>query len=372
MHWETRTGRVAGVVLAALILGLSGAAHAVGTASNTPISNQATVTFDVGASAQTPQNSNIATFVVDHMVDLTVQESSAGYTVVASGGVTEVLTYTVRNDGNATMDFLLTATNQVGGADPFGGTDNFNAPVGGTSGIFVDSNANGTYDAGVDTATFVDQLAADATSPAIFIVRDIGAQANGDVSAIALTAQAADGTAVGLGAALVEDLGADVTAGPAQVVFGDGAGDIDIAGDGLHSDTDAFLVGAANLTVNKASVVISDPFNGAVNPKAIPGAIVEYTVTISNAVAATATATNVTISDDLTTEIVTNGTVAFTTDSYGVGNGIQVTPPGGAATPLSNAVDGDQGDFSANVVTVNGITLTPGDTATVQFRVTIQ
>jgi len=344
----------------------------VGTASNTSISNSATVNFDVGSTAQAAVTSAAATFVVDHLVDLTVQEVSAGYTVVATGGVTEVLTFTVTNTGNATMDFLLTATNQAGGADPFGGTDNFDAPVGGTSGIFVDSNGNGAYDAGVDTATFVDQLAQDTTSPVIFVVRDIGAQADGDVSAIALTAQAADGSAVGIGAALTEDLGADVLAGPAQVVFGDGAGDIDVAGDGLHSDTDAFLVGAANISVTKASLVVSDPFNGTTNPKAIPGAVVEYTVTISNAGTATATATNVTISDDLTTEIATNGTVAFDTNAYGAGQGIQLTPPGGGATALTNAVDPDQGDFTANVVTVNGITLTPGDTATVKFRVTIQ
>ena len=35
-------------------------------------------------------------------------------------------------------------------------------------------------------------------------------------------------------------------------------------------------------TMNKSSKVISDPINGLVNPKAIPGAIVEYTLVVTN------------------------------------------------------------------------------------------
>lgn len=371
MHWKNGRSRLAGIVLVLLSFGVAGAANAVGTPSATSINNQASVAYSVGASAQAPELSNIATFVVDQMVDLTVTEVGSSYSTVATGGVTEVLIYSVNNTGNATMDFLLTATDQVGGADPFGGTDNFNAPLGATSGIFEDTNDNGVYDAGVDLRAFVDQLGQD-LSQVVFIVRDIGAQANGDVSAIALTAQAADSLTPNLpGTALVQDNGVDVP-GAVQVVFADGTGDVDGPRDGQYSDTDAFLVGAALITVTKSSVVFSDPFNGTTNPKAIPGAIVEYTVTISNGAGASASATNVTVTDDLTNEIVTNGTVAFTTDSYGAGQGIQVTPPGGAATPLSNAVDVDAGDFTANAVTVSGITLAPGESATVNFRVTIQ
>ncbi len=38
----------------------------------------------------------------------------------------------------------------------------------------------------------------------------------------------------------------------------------------------------AVLVVDKTSVVISDPINGAVNPKAVPGAIIEYAITVRN------------------------------------------------------------------------------------------
>lgn len=39
----------------------------------------------------------------------------------------------------------------------------------------------------------------------------------------------------------------------------------------------------ANLVVTKTSALISDPINGAVNPKLIPGAVVEYAISVTNA-----------------------------------------------------------------------------------------
>src|SRR6185369_17015351 len=61
---------------------------------------------------------------------------------------------------------------------------------------------------------------------------------------------------------------------------------------------DDYTVSAANLTVVKTSTVINDPVNSTTNPKMIPGATVEYCITVANAGGA-ATATNVTITDTL-------------------------------------------------------------------------
>ena len=199
---------------------------------------------------------------------------------------------------------------------------------------------------------------------------------NGDISAVTLTAQVAQGgTAAAQGANILTD-DAAIADNPAtvQVVFADGAGDTDVANDGKHSDSDAYRVGAAQITVAKTSLVISDPINGGANPKAIPGAMVEYTVTISNAGGASATATNVQVTDSLNSEI-TAGTVAFDANGYAAGAGIQVTAPNlyaGAATALTNAAADDEGDFTANVVTVGSISLAAGESATVRFRVVIQ
>jgi uncharacterized repeat protein (TIGR01451 family) len=372
------------MVSVALAFTAAQGAQAVGTASGTSVDNRATVSYAIGSTTQpviesSPTGNSTAgvgngadtSFVVDNRIDLTVVELSGGYTQVAAGGVNEVLVYTLANTGNATQDFSLSAAES--GTDPFGGTDNFDAtPVG----IFVDANNNSVYDAGTDTATFVDELAADADVE-VFIVRNIpGGQANGDISAVTLTAQVAQSGAAGVqGADILTDDSA-IADDPAtvQIVFGDAAGDTDAANDGAHSDTDAYIVGAAQITVSKTSAVLSDPINGGANPKAIPGATVEYTVTVSNAVGASATATNVQVTDSLNAEI-TAGTVAFDANGYAAGAGIQVTAPniaGGAPTALSNAADADQGDFSANAVTVNGITLNAGESATVRFRVVIQ
>jgi len=373
----------AGVVLAAFALAAAQSAQAVGTASGTSVDNRATVSYAVGSTTQpviesSPTGNTVTgagngtdtSFVVDNRIDLTVVELSGSYTTVAAGGVNEVLVYTVANTGNTVQDFSLSALDNA--TDPFGGTDNFDAtPVG----IFVDANNDSIYDAG-DTATFIDELAADADVE-VFVVRNIPAgQANGDISAVTLTAQVAQGGVGGTQGADILTDDALVADNPAtvQIVFGDGAGDTDAANDGAHSDSDAYLVGAAQITVAKTSAVLSDPINGAANPKAIPGATVEYTVTVSNAAGASATATNVQVTDSLNAEI-TAGTVAFDANGYGAAAGMQVTSPniaGGAPTALSNAADADQGDFTANAVTVNGISLNAGESATVRFRVVIQ
>jgi hypothetical protein len=373
----------AGIVLASLALGLAESAGAVGTASGTSVDNLATIQYAVGATTQpviesSPTGNTVAgvgagtatSFLVDNRIDLTVVELSGSYSVVAPGGVNEVLVYTVANTGNTPQDFLLTALDNP--TDPFGGTDNFDAtPVG----IFVDANDDGLYDAG-DTATYIDELAAD-DDVEVFVVRSIpGGQPNGDISAVTLTAQVAQGgAATAQGAAIAADDAGDAD-DPAlvQIVFAEGAGDTDAANDGQHSDTDAYRVGAAVLTVAKSSLVVSDPVNGGTNPKAIPGAIVEYTITIGNDVTATASATSVQVTDDLAPQI-SAGNILFNANGYGAGQGMQVTAPNinaGAPTPLSNVVDVDTGDFAGNLVTVGGITLNAGESATVRFQVEIQ
>jgi len=54
-------------------------------------------------------------------------------------------------------------------------------------------------------------------------------------------------------------------------------------GDSITCSITNTAVNTAVLIVQKSSVVISDPVNGTVNPKAIPGAIVEYSITVRNA-----------------------------------------------------------------------------------------
>ena len=59
----------------------------------------------------------------------------------------------------------------------------------------------------------------------------------------------------------------------------------------------------ANLTITKTSAVVSDPVNGTTNPKAIPGAIVRYTFTVTNTGPTAVTANSVFIIDTLPSQI---------------------------------------------------------------------
>ena len=67
-------------------------------------------------------------------------------------------------------------------------------------------------------------------------------------------------------------------------------------GIGLH---DLFVCSPdVDLTVSKVSSIIADPVNGSTNPKAIPGATVEYLITVTNIGADSAFQDSVSVRDD--------------------------------------------------------------------------
>lgn len=286
-------------VLAIAMVGAA-PAFAAGTTSGSSVLNTATVDYQVGGVAQ-PQLSANNTFTVDTKVNLTVAEVGTTTTTVAPGSTAQVTTFTVTNTSNTVMDFGLGVSQSAGGTSAHGGTDTFDV-TGAT--IYRDTNNNGVYDAGTDTAvTYLDELAADA-SATVFVVANIpGGLATGAVAEVNLTATSqAGGTAGTAGAVLTQTAGANTTG--VDVVFADAAGTAtgDVARDGKHSDDDDYTVSTAALTVAKYSRVISDPLNGTTNPKMIPGAVVEYCIAVTNAAGGSA-ATNVAINDPLPTQV---------------------------------------------------------------------
>ncbi len=382
-----------------------------GTAAGVTVSNQATLDYQVGGVGQTQLLSdndgnaangvNATTFLVDRKLDLLVAEISGGYNSATTAAVVPgmaqsptttgaVLAYTVTNEGNFVQDFSLTPPATT--FDVHGGADNFNAN---NVNVFVDVDGDNLYDQTVDTATFIDELSyvgnptSAPSSITVFVVADIpAAQINGDIASYVLTAQVAEGgTASTQGADITTDDSA-VADDPAVVqdVFADGENTnntADALTDGKHSAEDAYQISSPDLSIAKSSAVISDPFtcpSGTCapgdNPKAIPGAIVEYTITVSNATGS-ATATNISISDDLSTEILGGGgteSIDFVSGEYG-GNDIElVVTVGGVPTTtnLTAAADVDVGSFVANIVAVTIANLAAADSATVSFRVEIQ
>lgn len=329
----------------------SNAAHAAGTTVGATITNTVTVNYQVGGVSQSVINAS-DTFTVDRKINLTVAEIGSTTTSVSPGQTAAVTAFTVTNTSNDVLDFGLAATQATGGAAPHGGTDNFNATA---PALYRDTNSNGTYEAGTDTAVaYLDELAADA-SQVVFVVANIPmGQVNGDKATVILTATAREGGgASSQGAAVTETAGANTAA--EDTVFADAAGSDDAARSGTHSARDDYTVSAALLTVTKTSRVISDPLNGATNPKLIPGAVVEYCISVANGAGA-ATATNIAISDPVpaNTVFVASSIMINTTVAGGVCSG-------GAAG----------GGFGANTVSGTLTDIPASTTRGLRFQVTI-
>lgn len=342
----------------ALVVVMTGqsALAATGTQAGTSVTNTATVSYSVNGVNQTPVASNVASFVVDRKANVMVAEVGGAATTVAYGQTNQVTTFTVTNTTNATQDFRLFGTNvAIGAQTQLGHTDTYTVT---NIRVFVDSNNNGAYDAGVDTATYIDELAPDQTKT-VFIVADVPATgpANG-VSGVELTAVVATG---GTGGALGADLIQSLLDDPAQIdtVFADGAGYADLIRDGRFSAGDEYNIAAASAEVTKTALVISDPLNGAVAPKAIPGAVVEYCIAVKNIGAQAITGVG------MTDNIPANST--YQPNSTYVGG--TVTVAGVCVLDGAQATDGTV--YNGTRIATNIASIAAGATATTRFRVTI-
>jgi uncharacterized repeat protein (TIGR01451 family) len=352
MRLTRSLGPAAPLLVALLVLSAPQAADAVGTLSGTSIDNTATCDYDVGGIPQTPVNGAVS-FVVDNKIDLTVTTVDVAAVEGNPGSTNHALTFTLLNAGNTVQDYSLAAQGASGTL--FGVTDDFDMN---NVREFVDTNGNGTYDDGVDTDTYVDELAADSTI-VVFIVADFPLSAgDGEGALYDLIAQTAEGGSAG-------SQGADITSDDAGIpdrpdtvdlVFADGAGTADAANDGKYSDRSAYKAISASLTVAKTSAVISDPINGGVNPKAIPGATLRYTVTVTN---------NGT--EDADSVVLVDQTPVNTTYV-----GETITLDGGPLTDAGGDDAGDYGVTNPNSVTVSiGTLAASGGSAVVTFDVTV-
>lgn len=367
--------------LALLAIGSLGAfenASAAGTDAGVSIANRATVNYSVSGVAQTPIESSPAgntnpganngadtVFVVDNKVLHTVTEVSGNATTTFPGASNVVTAFTVTNTGNNSQGYQLTVTNLTG-TSLFGQTDNTDVN---NLRAFVDANGNGTYEAGTDTAVFVDTLAEDA-AVTVFVVADVPlATSNNQYANVQLAARAAvPGTS---GATLVtESAGADNPAA-VDVVFADTGA---VARDGIHEAADQYAIQSATLSVSKASTVVSDPFNGTTNPKAIPAAVVEYAVTVTNSGASAATGVQVVDALPANTTFVT-GAYAGSTDvqiQIGAGAPTQCVAEAGADTNADGCFRNGAGQLIVGTPTA-AATVNAGaaNAVTVRFRVAI-
>lgn len=284
-----KPGSAIAVAVASLLSAGAAQAAPVGTASDTSITNLATLNYAIGGTAQTPIGSSPTgnttgpgtntSFKVDNKVNLSVTTVNTAVVSVSPGSTNQVTTFTVTNLGNSAQGYTLAGANTAG------------AVIGGIADsidvtnvrVFVESGTNLGYQPLEDMLSAISTLASGDTKN-VYIVADIpvgaanGAQANVSLTVTTTT----DGTTT----AVSQTTGAD-TAG-VDIVFADaltaesGFVGASPARDAKATARDAYRVASATVTVTKTVAPLCDPFNGTTNPKNIPSSLVRYTITVLN------------------------------------------------------------------------------------------
>ncbi len=336
----------------ALIAFSASPALAGGSTAGSSITNNVSVSFDVGGVTQTAVTAS-NTFTVDRKIDVLVDFAGTAATSVAPGAQNQVLAFDVTNLSNAVIDIRLAAALNAGNAANIA---NFE--------VYRDTNGDRSLSAAELAAgpiTYLDEVAADGTV-AVIVIADIGLGAvNGNEFDVVLTGTAREGGTAGTqGAAITQTAGAN-TAG-VDTVFTDGAGTTDAARDGAYSDVGKYVVAGATMSVSKTSRIVSDPVNGPTNPKAIPGATIEYCIVVSNA-AGGATGTNIDVNDDLPADV--SYLTAFGIFVDGNASCASGTRGDNLPTPTASYISG------THEITADLSNIAPSQSRSVYFRVTI-
>jgi uncharacterized repeat protein (TIGR01451 family) len=387
MTFSLKPFKRAGLACVALgAIAVSQQALALGTAANTTIENRATVNYQVGGTAQDPIESSPAgnsnpglgngadtEFLVDNKIDLTVTEVGAAPTTVAAGATNVVTTFAVINTGNFTQGYNLSALD-VGGS-LFTHNDTFDMAPGSLS-VRVSvaacainpatealTSPTPAYNPATDTAQNIDTLGSDDCTYVFIVANTPAGVANGGAANVQLTALAREANTR---AEIFQTAGAESPM-VVDMVWAD------TDRDATEASVDQYYVQTAALSVAKTSVVISDPLNLAVNPKAIPGATMEYGITLTNT--GSADATVVTITDLIPAN------TTFANNTYAGNTNVRVTiagvdtfcvaEAGGTDTSLDGCVLTAGGVLTVGAPTVSSVLQGAGNAVSVRFRVTI-
>jgi uncharacterized repeat protein (TIGR01451 family) len=337
--------RVGLAVVALGSIGISGTAFAqvTGTPSGDTITNTATVNYTVGSVAQTPINAT-AQFTVDTVIRFTVDTTTTANVTPGQTGL--VASFTVDSASNALSDFLLAVT-AVGAPDDDFDVDNIVLRLDDGDGVYEVTDP-------VPPGNTISDLGS--AGQVVWVTSDVPInRVDGDTSNIRITATAIDPNT---NAAWVNDTGVDVVGGIAQIVVANAT----------SADDAIYTVQTAALAVTKSSSVLTDNLvPPSPNPKAIPGATVEYAITIANSGSQAATLDS--ISDALP------AATAFRPDEYPAAADVRIQVDANPATYCTSDADADGCELTGTTLTVGAPAITSvaaGSTIVVSFRVTIQ
>lgn len=329
---------IIGGLLSGLLL-ITGYTHAAGTSAGANISNQATVSYNAGAGTITA-SSGIITFKVQELVKATVAKLDAGNISVSSPQTDAAMKFKVQNDGNGDEGFKIVITQDSG--------DNFDVTL---SEIYID-DGDGILDTSVDS--LYDNSNPTIISPdsslTIWVTSDIptaladAAKANLNVSAVSAT--------------FIADGKSNPNAGDVVVGGGDGGTDA-VNAVSITSVTSTYIVSDIDVTITK---VISETRDllGAGGNQAVPGAEVDYVLTVT--VTGTGTANSVVVSDPLPSQLALKSGIAGT---------IKV----GGTDKTASSADTDDAEYDANTntITVDLGDIDAGDPAiAIEFTTVIQ
>jgi len=285
------------------------------TPAGTSVSNTFTLDYSVGGVAQ-PQIDSTATptlFTVDRLIDLTV--TSNGNNTVSPGATDEDLVFSVSNEGNDTQAYDLSIVQETAAPD----TINTDAPTSGTPLVYYIDDGDGSFDPAVDgggSPTTYDPSNPPELAPDevlwVVVEQDIpSSAADGDRADITLLADTLEpgGTP---GAPVTADSNGNALIGAAENVLADGDGLTGNEGDndGAHSATGAYIIASADIAGDKVVSIFSEDGAGcaAIDPAVtgsggygIPGACVEYVISVENT--GSAVATDIIVNDVLPAEL---------------------------------------------------------------------
>ena len=279
----------------------AGGAVAQQTAPNTVVTNTIDLTYNsgTGTASVTQNNAASITFNVDRKVDVivTAQTGAAIFNAVPGQNVT--LSYLVRNEGNDTQGFVVSVAD--GGNIGVAGGLAYSETATTTEGAYyVLISSDGTVGNGsvynVNTGPNAGDLNA-GQEYYVLIVANVPIEAvDGQLDDFIVTATATD---AGTTNTVVEDRSQGLTG--VNTVFADAASsstrtssEIDPATDGKAADETRILITAPIIVAEKTVIVLDENLPGSTfdctaggaatgSPlAAIPGACVEYTISVRN------------------------------------------------------------------------------------------
>jgi uncharacterized repeat protein (TIGR01451 family) len=301
-------------------------AFATPTPANTLIQNRATINY-TSLGVDYTEYSSTHSFRVDEIINFTVTVDNPAGVFVQSPQTEAALVYTLSNIGNGNEGFALSFAQSV--------SDQFDIS---NSKIYLDSNANGVFNTGIDTLYSPgvnDPVLAAETSIRIFVVGDVPAgRVPTDIADVNFTCASLTG------------------AGPLGTVY-NGAGDFGVdATLGVPGTTTVlgkFKVSSASATLTK-SLTVLDPSNG---NKPVQNAVITYSLTLNATGAGNLTSVNI-------SDLIPSGT------AY-VANSIRLN-----GSPLTDAADFDAGVFTGAGIQVSLGTVLAPTIQTVTFKARIQ